>query len=216
MHVQNRHPRPARATMLAVALILVAASFGARTARAEEDGCLANAAEAERELGIPNGLLQSLAKVESGQDDNPFAISLQGRPVMARDGKAAAKLLRDRKGKYRTNTYVGCMQLSLDVHRGAFAPVEKIVEPRQNVWYAARLLSKLHTEEGNWRYALMRYNGAKVETASGYICKVWNYLNAVDQQSAALIESASCSDTATDVAPKSRATRRARQVAAIN
>lgn len=215
MHVQNRHPRPARPVLLAVALILVAASFGARQARAEE-GCLANAAEAERDLGIPNGLLQSLAMVESGQDDNPFAISVHGRAIVARDSKAAAKLLRDRKGKYHSNTYVGCMQLSLDAHRTAFASPEQIVDPKQNVYYAAKILTRLHNEEGNWRHALIRYNGATVSTASNYLCKVWNHLSSVDQQSAQLIESASCSDTATDVTPKSRSTRHSRQVAAIN
>lgn len=215
MHVENRHQRPARPVMLAVALILVAVSFGARQARAE-DGCLANAAEAERDLGIPNGLLQSLAMVESGQDDNPFAVSVHGRSVVARDSKAAAKLLRDHKGKFHSNTYVGCMQLSLDAHRTAFAPVERIVDPKQNVYYAAKLLARFHTEEGNWRHALIRYNGATVASASNYLCKVWNHLSAVDQTSAQLIESASCSDTATDVTPKSRSSRHSRQVAAIN
>ena len=201
--------------MLAIALILVAASFGGRAARAD-DSCIFHAAEAERELGIPNGLLQSLAKVESGQEDNPFALSIGGREIHARDSKAAAKYLRDRRGNFRSNTYVGCMQLSLSVHRSEFGAVERMIDPRQNVWYAARMLNRLHTEEGNWRVALVRYNGGTTRTSQNYVCKVWKNLNNLDQQSANLIEMSACSGVAQNVAPKTRQTSHDRQVAAIN
>jgi len=215
MGTRNRQERPARFAPAALALVLAGALFGFSSARAE-DGCLANAAKAERELGIPNGLLQSLAQVESG-GVNPYSISLGSRSVYPRDGKTAAKLLRDHKGRLRTNTYVGCMQISLGVHRGEFQPIESIVDPRVNVMFAAKLLTRFHQEEGNWRVALVRYNGgADVQTAANYICKVWRKLNDMDQRSALLIENSTCGGESEGVAPRNRRSPRESQVAAIN
>lgn len=215
MGTRNRHERPARFALTAFALVLAGTSFGASLVRAEE-GCLATAGKAERELGIPNGLLQSLATVESG-GVNPYYVSVGGRAVASRDEKTATKLLRDHRGRIRANTYVGCMQISLSAHRDEFQPMESIVDPRVNVMYAAKLLTRFHQEEGNWRVALVRYNGgADVQTASNYICKVWRKLNDMDQRSALLIENSSCGGDSEGVAPRNRRSPRESQVAAIN
>lgn len=185
-----------------------------------QDSCVTHAVDAERKLNIPPGLLVAIALVESGQDGapSPFAMSVQGRPIYARNAKEAARYLKDGKGQLKPNVYVGCMQLSLASHRGQFQPIESIVDPRENVLYAARLLVHLHGEAGSWKTALARYNGSSSGRAHAYVCKVWQHLSELDAKSAKLLESPRCGDgEPASIAPGTRRTfRNAQQVAAIN
>ena len=212
----------ARATWgggVALAAGLLMAPLTTTSAQAQES-CVTHAVEAEQQLNIPSGLLVAISLVESGQDGapHPFAMSLQGRAYFARNVNDAAKQLRDRKGQIRSNVYVGCMQLSLASHRGQFQPLERIVEPRDNVFYAGKLLVRFHGEEGNWKTALARYNGGSTRSAQAYVCKIWQHLSDLDPQSAKLLASSRCEDSdPVCVAPKTRRSfRNAQQVAAID
>lgn len=186
----------------------------------DANACVQHAAEAEQALDIPRGLLLAIALVESGQDGipHPYAMSVNGRAVSARNVSDASRHLKDRRGQMRGNVYVGCMQLSLAHHRSQFQPAEAIVEPKQNVWYAARLLVRLHTDEGSWKSAVARYNGGSTRQARNYVCKVWQNLNELDTRSARLLESAGCDDSGNgSVTPATRRSyRNAQQVAAID
>lgn len=189
------------------------------TAAFAQESCVTHAIEAEKKFNIPSGLLLAIALVESGQDGSPhpFAMSVNGRAVFARDTRDAARHLKDRSGEVRGNVYVGCMQLSLSVHRGQFQPVERIVEPRENVLYAGRLLLRLHGEEGSWKSAVARYNGASTKRAQHYVCNVWSHLKELDPTSAKLLESSRCTDGDTpNIAPGTRRTfQKSQQVAAL-
>lgn len=193
------------------------ATVSPQPAMAKND-CVAHAAEAERELGIPAGILTSIAMVESGADGapQPFAMNIAGRAIIARSVEDAARRLRDAKGRLRSNAYIGCMQISLQVHKSQFDRPEQIVVPRENVRYAGRLLLRLHEEEGNWRSAIARYNGAPIRAAQNYVCKVWRHLNDLEDQSARLIESANCQDGETSISPRTRRSYKNAQVAQIN
>jgi hypothetical protein len=192
----------------------------AGTPAAAQESCVDNAVEVERKLNIPSGLLVAISLVESGMAGapNPFAMSVEGRPIYASSSSDAARHLRDKKGKLRNNVYVGCMQLSLAAHRTSFAPIERIADPRENVLYAGRLLVRLHGEQGSWKTAVARYNGGSLRQAQNYVCKIWQHLTELDAPSAKLLESPRC-DTSNpvSVAPRTRRTfEKAQEVAAIN
>ncbi|WP_245593404.1 transglycosylase SLT domain-containing protein [Azospirillum halopraeferens] len=205
--------------LAALAIGMALAPLDAKPAAAGQDACVSHAVEAERALNIPAGLLVSIALVESGVGGtpHPYAMSVNGRAVFAKGTEDAARHLRDAKGRLRDNVYVGCMQVSLSVHRGKFQPLERIVDPRDNVWFAGRLLVRLHGEFGSWRSAVARYNGGSLRRAEGYVCKVWQHLAALDTDSAKLLESSACDDERTPaIAPRTRRTFHNSQVAAIN
>lgn len=189
------------------------------TSALAQDTCATHAVDAEQKLNIPAGMLLAVALVESGTDGtpNPYAISSGGRAIVARNGQEALRRLRDRSGKLLANAYVGCMQLSVAVHRTSFQPVERIIDPRENVWYAGRLLVRLHGEEGSWKAALARYNGTTTRRAQAYVCKVWQHLTELDRNSAKLIESPKCDDSdRPSIAPSTRRVFRDAQVAALD
>lgn len=204
---------------MALGLGMALTPLTALPAAAASDGCVGHAVDAEQRLNIPAGMLLAIALVESGTDGapNPYAISADGRAIMARSTQDAARHLRDRSGKLRNNTYVGCMQLSVQVHKGQFQPLERIVDPRENVWYAGRLLVRLHGEEGSWKAALARYNGTTPRRAQAYVCKIWQNLSELDPGSAKLIESPKCDDSdRASIAPSTRRVFRNAQVAALD
>jgi len=219
MRERKQRARSSAGGWIALAIGLCAAPLFAKPVLAQ-DACVAHAVEAERKFNIPPGLLVAISLVESGQDGapNPYVMSVGGRAVYARSANDAARHLRDKRGQLKENVYVGCMQLSLSTHRGQFQPVERIVEPKENVFYAGRLLLRLHGEEGSWKTAVARYNGASPRQAQGYICKIWQHLNELDAKSAKLLESARCGDSEpANIAPATRRTfRNAQQVAALD
>jgi len=219
MRVPNARLRTVFRTWFAAAVGIATVTLAGVSPALAQDSCVTSAVEVERKLNIPSGLLVAIALVESGQDGvpHPFAMSVNGRPVMARSAQDAARHLKDRQGQIRSNVYVGCMQLSLSHHRGQFSPVERIADPRENVAYAGRLLLRLHGEEGNWKSAVARYNGASMRRAQAYVCKVWQHLSELDGSSAKLLESSKCDDSdPPSIAPKTRRVFRNSQVAALD
>ena len=205
-------------TIVAVVGVFGLAIMSSMSAAAAGNDCVAHAAEVERDLGIPAGILASIAMVESGGGGapTPFIMNVNGRAVVAKSPADAAKRLRDKKGRLVSNAYLGCMQISLRVHKAQFDSLESIINPRDNVRYAGQLLVRLHQEEGNWRSAIARYNGASIRAAGGYVCKVWRYLNEFDSASARLIESNRCEEVAAAISPRTRSSFKNAQAVEIN
>ncbi|UEM22974.1 transglycosylase SLT domain-containing protein [Skermanella mucosa] len=184
---------------------------------AQAASCTEHVLEAEQELGIPRGLLLSIALVESGQDGRPqpFAMNINGKAIYSETADEARSHLLDSQGRVRPNATVGCMQLSVQHHRANFRPVERILDPSANVWYAARYLKRLRADSGSWNVAVARYNGGSRSQQRDYTCKIHQHLESLDLNSAALLEGARCArqgDPA--IAPDTRRAFRRSQVAA--
>ncbi|TWB21886.1 transglycosylase-like protein with SLT domain [Nitrospirillum amazonense] len=186
---------------LFVGLGLLAAAPAAHAA------CLDHILQAEKEAGVPSGLLLAVALVESGQSisSEAYAVNVKGTAHFVSTPTAAAKYLRDPKGNLRQDVTAGCMQLSLSDHKAAFHPVEKIVDPKENVQYAARMLARLRATAGSWAAAVARYNGSSGKTAHAYACKVRSNLVSLNSVNASLIDGNGCSDEeSTAVTPRTR------------
>ncbi len=156
-------------------------------------GCLDHIVEAEKEMGIPKGILLAVSLVESGGGGtpSPYIMNVRGRVLFPRSEAEAATYLRDNQGNLRGNVYAGCMQLSLAHHKQAFRPVEKIVNPEANVRYAAKYLISLRRETGSWAAAVTKYNGSSGVKAAAYQCKIKNQLVSLGAGSSAELISTS-------------------------
>ncbi|MBB6254257.1 transglycosylase SLT domain-containing protein [Nitrospirillum iridis] len=181
--------------------------LGLMAAAPAHAACLDHILQAEKEAGVPSGLLLAVALVESGQSisSEAYAVNVKGTVHFASTPNAAAKYLRDPKGNLRQDATVGCMQLSLSDHKAAFRPVEKIVDPKENVQYAARMLARLRATAGSWAAAVARYNGGSGKTAHAYACKVRSNLVSLNSVNASLIDGNGCNDDeSTAVTPRTR------------
>lgn len=139
--------------------------------------CDAAIATAEKKYSLPHGLLGSIAKVESGRPITglgdihpwPWTIDADGAGLFL-DSKAAAVawvVQAQMRGHHFID--VGCMQVDLPLHPGAFASLDDAFDPATNADYAARYLRSLRDEaHGDWNVAVGLYHSHTPELAEEY------------------------------------------------
>ena len=124
----------------------------------------------EEQYGIPSGLLEAIAFVESGI--NNHAINVDGKPVIATNNKEALKVIADAQENGIRNIDVGVMQLNYRFHSKAFANIQEMLNPKNNIEYAAKLLIRLKKQHGTWYAAICNYHSSKPDHQRKYSYKV--------------------------------------------
>lgn len=123
---------------------------------------------AEREHGLPPGLLLAIGRVESGRHDPllgrvapwPWTVNVGGNGNLAPSRRAAVDAVNQARREGRQNIDAGCFQVNLLHHPNAFASIEDAFDPATNARYAARLLSDAKQRLGNWTAAVESYHSA--------------------------------------------------------
>lgn len=170
----------ARTASLILLLLLLLRLPGAH-AQADEGGpCRAAIAVAEREHGIPAGLLQAIGRVESGRRDPasgrfapwPWTINAEGRGMFFPTREAAIAEVRQLQLGGMRSIDIGCLQVNLRHHPDAFASLEQAFDPLANARYAARFLADLHASRQDWPRAAAHYHSQTPERAEAYRARV--------------------------------------------
>ena len=174
----------ALAAALLLGLLLSPFSVSAQLmpARGFSEGHLCRAAisEAERSANLPRGLLQAIARVESGRRDPetgqfapwPWTINAEGVGKYFPTREAAIAHVRQLQARGVRIIDVGCMQVNLHHHPNAFASLEQAFDPLTNARYAARFLTELNGGRADWRQAAGHYHSQTPERAGPYREKV--------------------------------------------
>jgi hypothetical protein len=150
------------AWLCVAALLLLAAPAAAN--------CRIAATLAERRHGIPAGLLQAIAQVETG--NQPWALNAAGEPRLHDSRAAALADLRVLLARGVRPLDVGCLQVSLYHHPRAFGSPEQALDPAQNADYAGSFLRRLFDQAGDWRIAVARYHSADRARGAAYRAQV--------------------------------------------
>jgi soluble lytic murein transglycosylase-like protein len=137
-------------------LVILIASFSIQSCFAEDLAALI--AKTEQEHAIPSGLLKSIASVESG--NKPYALNISGRTIVASSKEEAVKIVRAYQANGVTNIDLGLAQINLYWHGENFKSIEEMLEPKHNLEYAAKFLSKLYQQHGSWNKAVRHYHSA--------------------------------------------------------
>ena len=174
----RRMPRLRLATSVLLAALLPAGP-GA-LANPEGLACHSAIAAAEREHGIPEGLLQAIGVVESGQRSAqtgtrlpwPFAVNLAGEGQLAPTREAAIGLVQDARRRGTQSIDVGCLQVNLAHHPQAFASLEQAFDPLANARYAGQFLALLRARTGGWDSAVAHYHSASPDRGGPYQARV--------------------------------------------
>lgn len=132
--------------------------------------CAAAIAAAERDAGIPAGLLGAIAKVETGRrapDGSvqpwPWSYNAAGDGRYAASNAEAIQEVRAIQARGVRSIDIGCMQINLLHHPQAFTSLEAGFDPVTNIAYAVRFLRELHTRTGDWNQAVAMYHSATPE-----------------------------------------------------
>lgn len=167
-------PAPARADRQAGA--------AGTTSPAGGDLCLPAIAAAERNGGLPQHLLRSIAYVESGRVDPatgravpwPWAINVAGTGYFYDSKEAAITAVQGFQARGIRSIDVGCAQINLMHHPAAFPSLETAFDPHANTTYAARFLNDLKRATGSWPMAAAGYHSRAGEIGIAYARKVMN------------------------------------------
>jgi len=132
--------------------------------------CSAAIAAAERESGLPAGLLGAIAKVETGRrapDGSvqpwPWSHNAAGDGRYAASNAEALQEVRALQARGVRSIDIGCMQVNLLHHPQAFPSLEAGFDPATNIAYAVRFLRELHARTGDWNQAVAMYHSATPE-----------------------------------------------------
>jgi hypothetical protein len=141
---------------------------------------LSSAAKAE---DVPLGLLYAIAMTETGSGGRlrPFALNIGGKPVLAKTKEEALSAFKTAREEDIALIDLGCMQINHYYHNTQFSSVSDMLDPKQNVHYAAKLLGKLKRQHGTWTEAVARYHASPRNKIAQhrYVCKVLSNLVAL-------------------------------------
>jgi len=173
-----RHPARLPATLLFLLVQLVAAP--AQAADGAGILCQLAAAQAERQNGVPDQLLNAISRVETGRYDQesgtvrgwPWTINAQGRGHFYETKAEAVAAAQAFEAAGIQSIDVGCMQINLAYHPHGFANLEEAFDPASNASYAARFLSDLFHQTGSWPHAAAAYHSQTPDLGTDYQMKV--------------------------------------------
>lgn len=148
---------------------------------ARAQSCEAAAQEAERAYAVPPGLLRAIGVVESGRRDPttgrlapwPWSLNAEGRGQSLASAAEALAAVRQLQAGGVVSIDVGCFQVNLLHHKGAFATLEAGFDPGANADYAARFLLQLRARTGSWEGAVAAYHSSIPERGAAYGTACW-------------------------------------------
>jgi hypothetical protein len=136
-----------------------------------------------RNRALPSGLLLAVGQEESGRWDLasgqvlpwPFAINAAGESHFSQTMAEAVDFVVSRQRSGTQSIDVGCFQINLRYHLGAFPTLQDAFDPLANARYAARFLKSLHAQTGSWDAAVGCYHSATNSLAAPYAAAVFNF-----------------------------------------
>lgn len=164
------------AATIAVVFICNLAATRPAAAQAGTQLCEREMLRASAKYGVPLGMLYSVGLTETGRRGSlqPYAMNVEGRAVFSNSlGEAVQRFEEARRSGARLID-LGCMQINHYYHRDKFPSLESMLNPRDNVEYAARFLSELKSRHDTWTMAVARYHaGPDNDPAQKrYVCRV--------------------------------------------
>ena len=143
-----------------------------------EQGLLCRRAiqQAEIRSNLPQNLLIGIARVESGRRDPisgrfhpwPWTINAEGKGYFFKTKDEAIIFARQLQERGVRSFDVGCMQVNMMHHAGAFQDLEEAFDPAANARYAVKFLGQLKEKSGNWETASAWYHSANPEYGIPY------------------------------------------------
>tara|TARA_A100001234_G_scaffold44247_1_gene36572 strand:- start:132 stop:761 length:630 start_codon:yes stop_codon:yes gene_type:complete len=133
-----------------------------------------------KEYKIPNKLLTSISLVESGLKKGknfvswPWTLNVSGKSKFFNSKDETINFLKKNYNK-KKNIDVGCMQISLKYHGQNFENFNQILDPKNNIEYAAKYLKSLHSKHKTWNEAISRYHSSIPKRKKIYLKKVQTY-----------------------------------------
>ncbi len=140
--------------------------------------CVSAILDAQDRYEIPDNLLLAIGIQEAGRQIDgevtvwPWAVNAEGTGIFFPTREQAIGWVRTQQAQGVKSIDVGCMQINLHWHKGAFQSLEEAFDPVANARYAAKFLSGLRAEEGTWWDAAGSYHSRTEELRDRYLASL--------------------------------------------
>lgn len=157
-------------------LVLLGAMLPAQEGAAKTGPeCETHVRVAEREHGIPSGLLVAIARTESGRSRGkgafgawPWTLNVEGQGHYFKNRADARAKLVSVIGDGVRSVDVGCLQINYRWHGQEFTDIDAMLDPATNADYAARYLKSLRDQYGDWDTAVAYYHSRDPDRGTAY------------------------------------------------
>ena len=163
-------PRKCKRSNFAARFFGAAVAMVAVTAANPSAACESAIKAAAAREGVPLDTAMAVAQVESGMQR--FAINSDGRTWQPGSLAEAARIVRKLFHGGAHQIDVGCMQISLRYHPGAFRNLEEAFDDQRNVDYGVRLLKANKRQHGSWGRAVAFYHSGSPAAQAEYVRQV--------------------------------------------
>lgn len=129
---------------------------------------------ASEESGVPLDVLRAITLTETGRTRNgvwhawPWTVNMEGAGKWFERRSRAVEYVYNEVNQGAQSFDVGCFQVNYKWHGKAFTSIEHMFDPIENARYAARFLSELYLEFGDWTRAAGAYHSRTPKYASRY------------------------------------------------
>ncbi|SDH32637.1 transglycosylase SLT domain-containing protein [Alloyangia pacifica] len=158
-------------------LLLWGLADAGRAATGDAQRCDRAAMVAARALGVPLPVMRAVTRVETGRRRDgvlqpwPWTVNLGGDGYWFDSAAEARAFAAAQVARGRRNMDIGCFQVNLRWHGGAFPSTDEMFDPEENAAYAARFLKRLRAERGDWDRAVAAYHSRTPKFADRYIAR---------------------------------------------
>lgn len=162
---------------LSVNLILCVIGFSLpNSVRATDLAALCETAAyvAAHETGVPTDVMRAITLTETGRKSDgehrpwPWTVNMEGVGKWFATQKQAEDYVNQHFARGARSFDVGCFQVNYRWHGAAFASIREMFDPLANARYAAKFLSDLYVETGDWSLAAGAYHSRTPKYAKKY------------------------------------------------
>lgn len=165
-----------RKNLAAAFISSVLASLLAVPVWAAGHACEAEILRAAERHQVPAGILYAVGLAETGRKGSlhAYALNIDGRAVFATSAREAEREFEKARRNGARLIDLGCMQINHHYHARQFSSLRHMLDPKQNVDYAASFLARLKQRHGTWAQAVARYHAGPDNNPAQkrYICRV--------------------------------------------
>ncbi|MDJ0637849.1 MAG: transglycosylase SLT domain-containing protein [Paracoccaceae bacterium] len=139
--------------------------------------CDSAAEIASRESGVPVDVLRAISLTETGRKSDgefrpwPWTVNMEGVGKWFDDVRSAKAYVDRHFARGARSFDVGCFQINYKWHGQAFDSIEAMFDPITNARYAAKFLSELFAEFGDWSRAAGAYHSRTPKYANRYTAR---------------------------------------------
>ncbi len=124
--------------------------------------------------GVPISVLKAIALTETGRKRGtsfrpwPWTVNMEGKGVWFDNNDEARAFVDENFARGARSFDVGCFQINYKWHHQNFDSLDAMFDPVENALYAARFLTSLYADSGDWNTAAGAYHSLNPQFANGY------------------------------------------------